>query len=302
MARSLARQVLTAGLLVYGASLASTSRGLAGTPQQAPDEDRTGTVYEIHRDVETSSKDSNGSTDRSTDRDTLMERVIERRTNGLELEYSLPNQPPGQDQPRNWQFPLRIFKPISGPPQILNKSELEKRIDGWLTKSKLPRTACGQWLFTWNAFRIECDPQSALQTIRTFDLRSGSVRDGGSYQDIDASGPINLRQTSSDTGGMRFVGEAPVDSDRIRREQAEADVAVGQMMGKPVSLDDALRARSSETIVGTVLISIDVDPAGLVTARVKTIKLRISAKNGVAKERMSTQTVKRRIIYKSTLP
>src|SRR5436190_13766268 len=119
-----------------------------------------GDTYEIVRVSRSSQSFSGGSSGSSHDRDTLIEHVIGVRENGLELEYDLTKAATAEDRARDWRFPVRVLKPAGGQMQLLNRAELEMRVDGWLTKAKLPRSACGHWIFTWNAFRIECDPQS----------------------------------------------------------------------------------------------------------------------------------------------
>jgi hypothetical protein len=124
-----------------------------------------GDTYEITLTRESAQHGSAGSSGSSHDKDTIVERVIGLRADGLELQYDLPNAATADERARNWQFPARVFKPFAGPAQLLNGPELEARVDGWLKAAGWPRTVCGHWIFTWNAFRIECDPQVAVTTI-----------------------------------------------------------------------------------------------------------------------------------------
>src|SRR6185312_8972559 len=98
---------------------------------------------------------------------------------------------------RNWQFPARVFQPFGGPAQLLNGPELEARVDGWLKAAGWSRTACGHWIFTWDAFRIECDPQSVIKTVQSFDLRSADLREGAPYEEAEARGPLVSRLTTA---------------------------------------------------------------------------------------------------------
>jgi hypothetical protein len=132
------------------------------------------------------------------------------------------------------------FGPFGGPGQLLNGTELETRVEGWLKAAGLPRTACGHWYFTWNAFRIECDPQSVLKTVQAFDLRSVDVREGAAYQESDVRGSGTLARKAGGLDSAIFSVEMPVDPDAFRRVRAESDVVVGEIMKKPVSLDGAL--------------------------------------------------------------
>ncbi|MER9968195.1 hypothetical protein [Mesorhizobium sp. M0060] len=292
-----ARQVLGAkAILLLAANIGSGSPGMAAPQQGALSSDRAGVVYEISRDAESAQKDSNGSTSGSTDRDTLVERVLNVRSDGLELEYDLSKDATAEDRTSNWQFPVRIFRPFSGPTQLLNSPELEERIDGWLKRAGLTRAACGHWIFTWNAFKIECDPQSTLQSIEAFDLRPNDLRDGAIYNDPQASEPTTLKKTSVGSNGSTFIGEMSVDPEHVRRDQAESDVVVAEITKKVLTLADALRARSSEKVSGTIAITFDVDSAGVVRRRTKITKLETTATNGSVENRTITEIVTRRMV------
>lgn len=291
------RQAVSArAMLLLAVCAGSGSPGIAATPSQALTSDRAGVVYEMSRAVESAERGSNGSTSSSTDQDTLLERVLSVRSDGLELEYDLSKDATMQDRTSNWQFPLRVFKPFSGPPQLLNRAELEERIEGWLKKGGLTHAACGHWVFTWNAFKIECDPQSALATVAAYDLRPGDLRDGFIYSDPQASGPTTLRRVAAGTGGGTFTGIMSVDPERVRREQAEADVVVAEISRKALTLNDAIRARSSEKVSGTLSISFEVDPSGFVRQRTKVTKLETTDSNGAMEHRTATEVLKRRVV------
>lgn len=181
--------------------------------------DRPGAVIVISQDVETTENYGKGSTGSSSDRYRFIERVIASRPEGLELEYDLPKGDP--DAPNYWQFPARILRPIDGKSRLLNQPELEARLAEWLTKAGLPRTACGQSVFTWNVFRIECDPQSALGIIAAVDLRGNQLRDGLAYTDPEASGSIVLKRVKSPgTRTVNFSGQAPIDAAQVRAAAA----------------------------------------------------------------------------------
>ena len=134
-----------------------------------PQASRAGDVYEITTDREASGETAGGeSTGSSHDRDAIIERVVAVRGDGLELEFDLPKEATADDRARTWQFPVRVLKPAQGPMQLLNRPELEARIDTWLKAASLTRAACGQWYFTWSAFQIQCDPQSVIGGIEPF--------------------------------------------------------------------------------------------------------------------------------------
>jgi hypothetical protein len=100
-------------------------------PPAAP---RPGDLYELTKSYETSMETSDGSSGSSQGQDALLERVIAVRPDGLELEYDVPKS---DSSGAYWQFPVRVFRPVGGELQLLNRAELESRVDGWLKKGKM---------------------------------------------------------------------------------------------------------------------------------------------------------------------
>jgi hypothetical protein len=279
---------LLASALFLPASVAN-----AGTFPQAP---QVGDTYEITLVKDSVQQGSNGSSGSSHDKDTIIEQLTGVRADGLELQYDLPNTTTADERTRIWQFPVRVFKPFGGPAQLLNGPELEARLDGWLKAASLSRTACGHWIFTWNAFRIECDPQSVIKTVRSYDLRSANLREGGLYQDSEAGSSGKLARKAGGLDGETFAVEMPVDADTVRRARAESDVVVGEIMKKPVSLDAALHERAGEIVSGTISVAFETDPAGNVRRRTKVTKLDIKRPDGGSETQTVTETLERRPI------
>ena len=157
------------------------------------------------------------------------------REAGLEQEYDLPKEATAEDRASSWQFPVRVFKPfLRMPMQLLNGPELEARVDSWLKAGGLTRVACGHWIFTWNAFRIECDPQSVLKTLEAFDLQTDDLRDGAVYKDPEAREPAPMkRKTVGPKGAVFFVVEMAVDPGRCGASEAESIWSSQRSPGKP---------------------------------------------------------------------
>ena len=274
-----------AGLLL----LANDARG--ESPQSAP---KVGEEYEISKRYETSQQTGDGSSGSSRGRDTILERVIGVREGGLELEYDLPKNATAEDRARSWQFPVRVFRPTNGSMQLLNRSELEARVDGWLKAAGWTHAVCGRWIFTWNAFRIECDPQSVIKTVEAFDLRSADLREGAPYQETEARGPGTLTRKAAGPNGATFAVVMEIDPDAVRRARADSDVAVGEIMRKPVTLDAALRERAKESVSGTISVTFDTDSAGNVRWRTKVTKVETKGPDGRSERQTVTETVERR--------
>lgn len=257
---------------------------------------QVGDTYEIVLIRDSVQKGSNGSSGNTHDKDTIIERVMGLRPDGLVLQYDLPNTVTAEEKARDWQFPVQVLKAFDGPAQLLNGSELEARINSWLKAARLSRAACGKWFFTWNAFRIECNPQSVLKTVQSYDLRSVDLHDGAAYQDSEASSPGKLVRKAGGIDGETFVAEMPVDSDTVRRARAESDVVVGEIMKKPVTLEAALHEHAAEIVAGTISVVFDTDPDGNVRRRTKVTTLDTKHPDGHTETRSVTETLERRLI------
>lgn len=225
-----------------------------------------------------SNSTGDGSTSSSHDRDAITERIIARSDAGVELEYDLPAEVSPDERARVWQFPLRVLQPPSGGPRLLNRTELVARLDRWLKTAGLPPSACGRWVFTWNAFRIDCNPNSALAAVEPVDLGLGKLTGG-----VRTTGPA----------GTTISFAMPVDVERVRRERADSDLAVAEMSGKQLTLDAAKRAHAAERISGTVGIVYELNAEGSPRRRVKTTSITIQS-GGKVERRRQTQTVERR--------
>lgn len=279
------------GILVAALVLSSAVLDVRAQPAQGSP--RVGDSYEITLRRQTSQQGSDGSSGSSQDTNVIVERVVGVRADGLELEYDFPKEATAADRASTWQFPVRVFRPSAGPKQLLNRPELEARIDGWLKKANWTRAVCGRWIFTWTAFRIDCDPETAIKAIEPFDLRRPDLRDGASYEMAEARGPGTVVRTASGASGETFVVELAVDPDAVRRASAESDVAVGEMMQKPVTFETALAERAKEAVSGTILVTFDTDPAGGVRRRTTVSRVEIREPDGRSRTQTVTETVER---------
>jgi hypothetical protein len=253
-----------------------------------------GDEVEIRKSYETSNVISDGSSSgNSSGHDSLLERVVAIREDGRELVYDLPKSATKEDRARNWQFPAHVFQPNHGSIMLLNQGDLEARLATWLKMAGWDRSVCGQWIFTWNAFRIDCDPQSVIDTINAFDLRVSELSEGAFYSDANATEPAKLVRTTSEARAVTFTVELKVDPDVVRRGRAESDVVVGEIVKKPVLLEAALRERLKEDISGTVSVTFDVDDAGQVRRRVRVIRLKTKRLDGSTETESNTETVER---------
>lgn len=279
------------------ASLVAASGAFAQSPRSSP---VLGEQHEIITSYETARRGSDGSSGRSSGGNTLLESVIAVSDVGLELEYDLPQNATAEERARYWQYPTRVFRASDGDMRLLNAADLEANVDRWLASAGWTREVCGRWIFTWNAFRIECDPQSVVAEVEALDLRSVDLRDGATYRHPGTLGSGTLVRTDGPTG-VSFAVSLPVDTDAVRRGRAESDVAIGEMMQQPVSLEDALRQRSGETITGTVEVTFDVNAAGNPTRRTVVTTLETVDAESVTETDRQTVTLERRLVASPTL-
>jgi hypothetical protein len=178
--------------------------------------------------------------------------------------------------------------------RLLNRAELEARVEGWLKAAGWTRAVCGRWIFTWNAFRIECDPQSVIKTVEAFDLRTADLREGAPYQHIKARGNGTLTRKAAGPNGATFAVVMEIDPDAVRRARAESDVALGEIMREPVTLVTALRERTKESVTGTISVTFDADSAGNVRRRTTVTKVETKGPDGQSESQTITETVERR--------
>jgi hypothetical protein len=257
---------------------------------------RVGDTYEITSDRESTQQGPNGSDGSSTDRDAITERVIALREDGIELEYGLRRGAKAEDRAQNWQFPVRVFKPFHGPMQLLNRAELEGRVDGWLRAAHWTRAICGHWIFTWNAFRIDCDPDTVIEILAAFDMGPDDLRDGSMFEVPHASEPAPLRRTRQGPEGSTFVVSLPLDPEVARRERAQGDAVVAEILGRSPILDAIAPDHAAETISGTISITLETDAAGRARRRVEATRAQIRGPSGVVETDTVTRTLVRRFL------
>lgn len=262
--------------------------------QQLPPSSAIGFVSSITIESTRETKVSDGSSSSSFDRDTLIEHVVEQRQDGVVLDYALPSSATTDEREMAWQFPVRVLVRTDGSRQLLNRPDLEQRRDNWLKKAGLPKAACGSWYFTWNAFKVECDPDSALEAVKSFDLWLGPLDDGTSYRDPAGIKPAALTRKSSGASGATYTTILAVDPDVIRHQQAQADVVIAQILKKPLTLSDALEAQAKQRISGTIEITIETDRNGVVLRRVRKMTIRTIGADDVAKDSTLTQITQRK--------
>ncbi|MEG3181659.1 hypothetical protein [Sphingomonas sp. LT1P40] len=255
----------------------------------SPSGQEAGDTYELTHSYRTTSQASDKSSGSSNGSTSIFERVIAIRDSGVELEYDLPPDATADDRAREWQFPARVLRGSTGRTVLLNRAELEARLEIWLAKAELSKDDCGRVIFTWNAFRIECDPQTVLKIIDALDLSSTDLREGALYRETGVREAGRLTHTPSND--FRVVLE--IDPEAVRRTRAESDVIVGNLMRKPVTLETALKARADEQITGTVTVTFEAD-GGNVRRRTSVTQIETKRADGWSQRETDERTIERR--------
>lgn len=252
-----------------------------------------GDEYQITKSYETSSQTNSGSSGSSSGRDTIVERVIGVREGGLEIEYDFPDGTTEEARARSWQFPVRVFRPSSGPMQLLNRPELEVRVEAWLQAGGMTREVCGRWIFTWNAFRIECDPESVIDTLNSFDLRVEYLEVGAPYEDVEAISVGTLEEKATGENSKIFAVTLQINPDVVWKARAESDVVVGELLNEPITFEEALGERAKEIVSGTIMITLEADLIGNVWRRTKETEVETKFADGNLESRRAVETVER---------
>lgn len=264
-------------------------------------EPKVGDEYRVTKAYETLSETSTGSSGSSSGSNAIVERIIGVREDGLEIEYDFPDAASEADRARTWQFPARVYRPKSGPMILLNAPELEARIEAWLQAGGMTREACGKWIFTWTAFRIECDPESVIATLSAFDMRVVDLSDGAPYEDVAAAGPGTIEKIATATDHVTYAVTLKIDSDVMRRAHAENDVVVGEILNEPVTLEEALTIRANEEVSGTIRVTLKAEKLGNVWHRTRVIEMETELTNGEQKSEKTIETVERLPIPSSSV-
>jgi hypothetical protein len=258
---------------------------------------RAGDVYEISTEQLWSENSGEGSDGSSQSRDVTIERVIAVRDEGIELEFDLPADASAENRVAIWQFPLRVLRPSNGPLRLLNRPELEARVDGWLEAGSIPREACGRWVFTWNAFQIQCDAQAALDAMAALDLGGLDLRDGAPYSDPDGLGTAALRRQAGGPDFATFVARMEVDPEAIRRQRIRTDTILSDMLGPSAESPPDPGRRAAERISGTITVTFETGAE--LRRRTRVMELRIEMPDGVRESQTFTDRTERRLVSPS---
>lgn len=266
---------------------------LAASAPAASMDAAAGQTFLITRSYETRQQSSSGNSGSSSGTNALIEKVIAVRDDGIEVEYDLPGEADAAARAREWTLPARVILARQGGMRLVNGNALNARLEQWLASAGWDRKVCGRWIFTWNAFKIECDPQSVLKTIEAYDLRSIAAKDGAEFGDSAAAAPVRLERKTSAAGKPVFEARLILDPKKFHRAEAESDVVTGEITGQPITFDTALARRSKDKVDGTISVVLETNADGEVIAKTRTTKVRITHPDGTTEVREAIETLHR---------
>ncbi|WP_168707865.1 hypothetical protein [Sphingopyxis sp. PAMC25046] len=256
---------------------------------QAQDE-KIGDQFRITLFHQSESKGENGSSSSSSGGHEYLEQILALRDNGVERLYEIA-EPDDKARLINWQFPVRIFEASNGSMKLLNRGELEERRDAWLKAAEIPVDACGTWYFTWNAFQVECDPDAILETIRAIKIQPDHLIEGATFSHPAAIDSGRLQ--SVDGESHTFSVDMAANEDYFHRADAQSDVIVGKIMGKPISFEEAYAKRKAEQVTGTIEVILRANAQGRVWKRTISIEKTKTEAGGEVEREVMTETVER---------
>lgn len=261
---------------------------------------QSGYILELEYETATERHGELGGSSSSGGRQAIVERVLAATPRGVEIEYSIPDDPEDVRGNGMWMFPARIRVASDGGKSVLNSDELNSRVDQWLALGEWTRDECGQWHFTWTAHQVRCDIEAVIDSVETFGMRPGYVAEGELIALPGAVRPAPLRRAGTRGERAILVGDAPVDSEELRRQTAETAVVVSGLMGEAKTIDEAMTELAEFNATGTIKVELEVDKDGLVWRREDTTEITVTGLESGDETRHARQTVTRSAIEGSS--
>lgn len=244
-------------------------------------------------EYERSSKRSDGQTSgTSHGRQALIETVIEETSGGVVLQYDLPRDEGGKANSGFWYFPARVLERPDGSLELLDEQVVEARINQWLDKHKISKEACGMWSHGGGfPFKVDCDPQSILDQIESFDLRIPDLMAGAEYSHALGDVPGELMALPAARPGYSVT--FTVDQDKARAGEVANALILAQMLGQDLTRQQAEEDAAKIGFQGTIRIEFDLNPAGTVIRKTERTEITVTRPGEDAETTTSLTTVTR---------
>lgn len=252
-----------------------------------------GTDFKVRVSYENKSE-GGGSEGSSRGHSTLVERILRAGKSGVLIEYDFSKDTTEEERLPEWRYPARILIELNGTARLMNADELETRNSDWRSRANISDDACGLWYFTWNAFKVECDPNSVIADLEAFRLPILHLNEGVEISEPGAVGAEPLLLTHKNP--HRFRADFDLDPEVIRQARAEEDVIVSQILGgDPITFEQALERRAEEEISGRLTTTLELDNQGRVVKRNRLSTIFIALPDGLSERQTSSQTTIREI-------
>ncbi len=219
-----------------------------------------GASYEVWVEQETASESENGSGS-SQSNSARQVTILADGPDGQTIVYDLPPDTTEKDRARTWQWPAKIVYAADGTARLLEREAHEARLTDWLKLANWTREVCGQWIFTWNAFYIECDPDAVIEDATAYKLPPADLAVGVMFARNGTVAPVPLVERALDDGRVVLEADMVLDPDYVRAEMVESDLIVAQIMGNPLTPDEAKAAHADDVIAGTITVQFDLTAA-----------------------------------------
>ena len=217
-------------------------------------------VYES----QTRSSSSTGGSGSSRTNSAILEHVIGKKDGGLEVQYSFPQS----DIPKieAWKLPARALIVPGSSIELLNESEISKRLDNFLDENPEIRERCGGVVFTWTAFDIHCNTDHVINLIESYNLHLGALHEGKLYEEKDTIAPASLKRVSVDENNLVYEVELILDPIYLQKEYKKTMEQVAEITGENVSsvMNSSLKLTDNEKpkFSGIRLVTIETIPSG----------------------------------------
>ncbi len=276
--------------LLFAAALLGCAT--ATTPAQATD---GAEQYEIISSYSTESERPRGSSS-SSGSDEFREEVRAGADGCRTRTFDVVDDPEHKRPLEVWRMPV-VLRECPGFPQVIaNCEEMEARRDAFLAAAKIPHESCGRYYFTWNVFKIECDPDTILETVANIDLGSIRLEDGAVFTLPDTSTSVTLAAVPVAPAGQRiFKGRTTIDPEVLREGAIKTIMVVAEVRGKAVTREEAMAQIVAHQFSGEAEVTLVEEPAaGRITATVHTAVREVDVEGGVETRQGETVTTRQR--------
>jgi len=159
---------------------------------------------------------STGGYGNSASHNAVLENIISNKDGFLEVEYSFANDVKWIFD--EWKLPARVSINSDSTLDLLNRSEIEARLQRLIESSPKVKRYCGENALARHSIMIDCDIDDVLDTLQTYNLHLGELADGSMYleQGVLRAEPLARKDTSGSQA--IFVVDLNMDPAHIRED------------------------------------------------------------------------------------